>query len=750
MFANTINHSRRLTYLACFLILLSSVVLATPIAVGGTTYNYVNASLNYTVHVFTANDTFNLSGDINGADILMIGGGGGGGSNAGGGGGAGGLIWLTNISIPQANYTMVIGRGGAVNTTGQNTTFWNLTALGGGGSSGVNTSGKNGGSGGAAGANTVLGTPYSGGLGLQPSSTWGGYGNIGGSTPGNSNSPTGGGGGAGSAGQNGTGSGASAKGGDGGYGLNLSINGSLVCYAGGGGGASGIASNGAGFCGGGNVSTDAVNGTGGGGGSVRAGASGIIIIRYVPTLVQNLTQFYTANQSDLFPYLYQLNFTLVGATNVTAQFDFEGTNTSVTPAISGNDYSFSIQKQSSFVFQPTQKNFSWHYSYTVNVTMQESTSPIEITVNPSGLSICNTSNMATSLVYSFTDAINGSSINATLFSSYSINNFSSSFVGTNITTYVCITPAFLNATATMTEVVSAYGYYSTSIVRTLQVSNASQNVQIQMMPISSSVATTITLQQLPNIPISGVLLTIEKFNTTSDTILLEGCTTNQAGICIVYLTPNAQQYRYNFSFNGQNYSYVEILTCDVSATMCYRTFSIGSTLVLPPTLAGTVSGTCSYNNISNFISCTGSSTNNSISQFNLNLYVMGAATPTCSNVSSLAAVTLTCYVPPVNGTTYEFYFWGNNSISPQLIYGGQIIINQSSAGNYGRDGWLVVLFLFVALAAIGAANIYVGIILGIVSLVISVMINLVPPLGLIPIIALTAVMGGVVIYKLKV
>lgn len=226
--------------------------------------------------------------------LVVAGGGGGGGSNSGaadrigGGGGAGGLIYNSAYPVkPGVSYTVTVGgggSGGAVSggTTGSNSVFGPLTALGGGGAGGDSArTGKNGGSGGGGcGGN-------SGGLGTQ------GQGFDGGTGFNNAQGAAGGGGGAGGPGGNGGGA-ASAPGGNGGPGLPYAITGTLTYYAGGGGGASNSGTQGQGGAGGGGNGATSTGGTasantgggGGGGGSTTgasggAGGSGIVVVRYV-------------------------------------------------------------------------------------------------------------------------------------------------------------------------------------------------------------------------------------------------------------------------------------------------------------------------------------------------------------------------------------------------------------------------------------------------------------------------------------
>ena len=221
-------------------------------------------------------------------EYLVVAGGGGGGkaddtSGAGAGAGAGGFLSGSFLITPLTEYTVTVGAGGAAGVNfdgdesvgGNDSSVFNLTAIGGGRGGGRNEPGS-GGSGGGGYRNQ---TPGDGTIGQGNS---GGTGYDGG-----------GGGGAGTAGSNGDGA-------NGGNGLTSNITGTITTYAGGGGGGQGgfggpgTGGSGGGGNGGDNAQGQAgeVNtGAGGGGGGTddidRAGSgwtggqggSGVVILR---------------------------------------------------------------------------------------------------------------------------------------------------------------------------------------------------------------------------------------------------------------------------------------------------------------------------------------------------------------------------------------------------------------------------------------------------------------------------------------
>jgi hypothetical protein len=285
--------------------------------------------------VLTSSGGWKVPSGVSRVRALVVAGGGGGGSDEGGGGGGGGFIDTTSVTlVPNSTASVVVGYGGIGAegndlynaSNGQNSTFANLQAIGGGaGGSSINTdtaairNGKVGGSGGG-GAGESL-SNRSGGAGTAGQGFSGGNGTNGGRG--------GGGGGAGEAGN-------TDLAGEGGDGRVSDNSGSSVTYAGGGGGGNGNTSStsyaggdgGGGRGGSSNVTalrgTAGLGGGGGGGGSLATaassvafsgadGGSGIIVIRWITatapiftgpssdTLTAGMVETFTVSGSPISP-----------------------------------------------------------------------------------------------------------------------------------------------------------------------------------------------------------------------------------------------------------------------------------------------------------------------------------------------------------------------------------------------------------------------------------------------------------------
>ena len=325
---------------------LSENFFSPPSATGGVTTTYTSLGTQYRVHAFTTvgatNFVVSSAGTVGTVDILIVAGGGGGGAHVPGGGGAGGLVYRPGKTITAQTYPIVVGVGGTGSynpgsyggqpnaTAGGDSTALGLTAKGGGwglswfedlrsanGGSGGGREGRNGSRGLAtqsaqAGESGTYGFGNNGANGRQPS--WG-----------NDPYPGGGGGGAGGPGADQPNIQTCGDGGPGRYYGNIfgTSYGQSGWFAGGGGGGSwgftsggrgngGIGGGGAGDSPTGNGDGPSARGaggtptgvygtanTGGGGGGAGKtggqasrggdGGSGIVLIRYALTEVAPLT-----------------------------------------------------------------------------------------------------------------------------------------------------------------------------------------------------------------------------------------------------------------------------------------------------------------------------------------------------------------------------------------------------------------------------------------------------------------------------
>ena len=284
-------------------------LLTSTFAFGYSGTSYTASSTAYVINTFTGNESWTVPYGVTSIDAIAVGGGGGGGTDGGDGGGGGELRVLTSQSVSVGNVlATTIGGGGAG-------AVWSSTGSSAGGitylkKDGVTLLQANGGAGGAGwttaqnraagGTGGSGGTGYNGGAGgmnrYQQNEGIGGVGGDGPTTTITTGSAVnyGGGGGGGScwaAKTSGTYVGAAGGAGGGGAGAGHTVNvGSPAGFSGsantGGGGGGGSA------CDGGNTNTVDQRTSGG------AGASGVVVVRYILT-APNTLDLTTASDSGV-------------------------------------------------------------------------------------------------------------------------------------------------------------------------------------------------------------------------------------------------------------------------------------------------------------------------------------------------------------------------------------------------------------------------------------------------------------------
>lgn len=395
-------------------------------ASGGNTVQDIGG---YRIHTFTTVGTSTLTVPSRLlVDVLVVAGGGGGGCGTGGGGGAGGLVYVSSKTLSSGSYTVIVGNGGAGNSSGQgvatnggNSSMTGFTpAIGGGG--GANTDNANAGGSGGGTANNLSGF----GAGTA------GQGNRGGTGLNGGNYEGGGGGGAGGVGANGV----AGTPGAGGVGLAYSISSTSTYYAGGGGGGwNGAATGGLGGLGGGGNGGNAANSTagapntggGGGGGNNfggsvagKSGGSGIVIVRYLfPFVTTSTMQVTTGGSIQMYsrPILTPVltnpgDQTLsIGSTVIIYQTALQP-GYGITWSFSPTGYGLAVSRSSDYELTLVASSFVTQQLYTVTATNKNNvtTTTQFMCVTPVSISpfpIAGFSAAATQSVNSFTQTLTG-------------------------------------------------------------------------------------------------------------------------------------------------------------------------------------------------------------------------------------------------------------------------------------------------------------------------------------------------------
>ena len=196
---------------------LSSIIRQYGVTAASSGPTFVPATVTGGTSIVSGDDQYNVfaspgnlvvaDGPITAEILIVSGGGGGGGYYYAGGGGGGGVVHGTEIELADGSYPVTVGDGGtkgaynAKGTSGANSSFNSVTAIGGGGGGGYSSNGV-GRPGGSSGGNSGYHSTPRVAVTAQPvPSDYNAYGNIAGGGGGYGG---GGGGGAGGAGTNGS------------------------------------------------------------------------------------------------------------------------------------------------------------------------------------------------------------------------------------------------------------------------------------------------------------------------------------------------------------------------------------------------------------------------------------------------------------------------------------------------------------------------------------------------------------------
>lgn len=446
-----------------------------------------------------------------------------------------------------------------------------------------------------------------------------------------------------------------------------------------------------------------------------------------------------------------LNFTLQNYDQqVHGNLYYRTTNYSSTWSNLSNTMALNVTFYPEAVSVITNASFNWYIYldsayFTFNVSNNTS-------VYPTGMMLCGGVTNYSTLNLSMYDEISNLPITTTvsIYTEYSGLSKTSTFSNTSTSNWtLCIFPQTATLNITNTVTLTAAGYLSRTFYENFDISNVTKNKTYYLLNTTSGYPTTLKVLQSPNIPVAGVVISVYYYQPTTNYTLLETCTTDAGGACVVYLVPNTKQFVYNFTANSVVYTFgPEVLSCTSSS--CYRTFTVGSAASIPLYFTGSLSGQCTYSNSTRTISCTGADTSLTIQSYRLLVGYIGNGSYICNSTAIGSAASLTC-VLPLQNETFVFGFYGstNTVTSDYLLSSGTINDLLSAPAHYGRDGWLVALALFGIIAMAMYQNIAAGMILGTASLLIGILLGFIP-FSQVGVILLMMISAGALAYRLKV
>lgn len=441
------------------------------------------------------------------------------------------------------------------------------------------------------------------------------------------------------------------------------------------------------------------------------------------TTIQNYTSNLTSNttspQYDIYANLHQLNLTMQGGASINASLTIGNQSQIATSSNAGNNWVFNASIRPTQVSVPTTQNASWIFTTILaNGTQYHQNHSYLFQVIPGGLLACNATITTQSINYTIRDYQTGSAVSASYSSVYTSSTVSRSASGSASAYGWCIAPYNSSIDVSFTETYSATGYSTIQLTRAITASNSSQNLTIYLFNSSNTKSTQLKVLQAPALQVPGAYITVEAYQAPSNYSFITSCNTDATGTCLVSLIPNIQEYRYNITISGQTFSFgPESLACSETASLCFRTFTIGSSGVIDY-FNNPINGNCSFSNSTSILTCSSNDTSNTITQGNLSLYlVIGnnsnstVSTLLCNQTYSGSAGTLQCSVPTDDGD-YYFAFYGTDSANAAYYFdSGWITDRRDTAQNFGYEGLLIAFIFIICVAAVGFYSLVVSIIL---------------------------------------
>jgi len=337
---------------------------------------------------------------------------------------------------------------------------------------------------------------------------------------------------------------------------------------------------------------------------------------------------------------------------------------------------------------------------------------------------------------------------------YSISkNFS--FSWTNITNAtICLYPPQITIDFDAQIFYEGTGYYPRTYFLDTTVSNTTQSVYLYLINTSDASQVIIYVKDSSGLAVENATVKVERFYVGDYSYkTVAQIVTDFDGKGVAYLNID-KYYKYIIELNGtvvREFS-PSIIVCPSGSSCPPYTVTLYTTESSSTEFSqiyGSISHSCSWNNVTGVLSCTGSDTTGISQEFGLEVDRLGILTDTseCSSTSASSAVTMTCTLTNWSGNTYHYEFLVNLPESGWVVIENGFLDFYSVAYTYGWVGTLAVLVLILATAGM-AVNPSAAIILPTVALIFATGLGLVP-IEYTVLIELV-VIAGVAAYKLRV
>jgi len=359
-----------------------------------------------------------------------------------------------------------------------------------------------------------------------------------------------------------------------------------------------------------------------------------------------------------------LNLTLAGAPSASAYFVFNTSNTTGTDSGAHPIWSFLTTATAPVVATPTNFTGTWYYRATLaNGSYYEtSNNTTNVSVGISGFVLCNATYPTTAINYIFLDSITHVPVNASLVSAITWAGGVNSLTEQNDTVSICVNPASMNVSATISETATATGYYAYYSSRpAANYSNATVNYTIYLINTTFGGYYSFRTINPYNAPITNASVVIASVGNS--TVVFNGTTDITGNV----YTPLTQLKIYTVSASADGYIPRSFLFTAGAVTATDILLNTNTTNTVIPNF-DSVWNDVSYSVLPSYHFLTNTT--------NLTLVIT-------SNNSSLASWGMNVSYS-VNGTDTLVY--SNNSIAS---IGGSMFYTANQTGTYFVTPWFI-------------------------------------------------------------
>jgi hypothetical protein len=467
-----------------------------------------------------------------------------------------------------------------------------------------------------------------------------------------------------------------------------------------------------------------------------------------PALVKHIgfiDENHTLNQYSM--YTYQYNMTANYSTCIGSPTTKIERNSENVTALNLSTYLFSVTPPTYQNSGNAQVNKVTQWYMDLGAFSYAMGNDFSTFILPSGLMECGGSggSSTVSLVYTVRDSETDALVNATY--TMTTSAFPHTIDGTNTTFDVCINPTNETFNQTISEIFTATGYAMNSFSRNILVTNSSQALTVYMQNSTTGRQVNLRVIQAPSIPLPGAVIQVYRVMGATYTPIFS-CTTDVSGACVATLTALTQNYFYNITYAGVTTGFgPEVINCLTTDPACYRTFILGNTYFPNCGLQNYQTAVCTYSNISGVLNCTAAYTACSAT-LGLRVQAVGNSSILCSETLAANNGSLNCTIPAVNAT-YAYIFYSQNDTTTYIISSGQITRGLPTTTNFGRDGWIVVLMIFLVCAFAAYFNVGVSMILGVAALGSAIVLGLVPVDSFTLVMVAVLIAVGALLYRMR-